>query len=191
MTGIRAQAMTRCGAIRRTTRACACVAAIVLITNTATAQAPAPTGAPPAPEARPAPFRPGLFGAIGRWLDETSAGLTAGVGSTRGTLDNFGTQAGGVANDAATTARDAAGTVIRIPATGMVVGRQICPRTAGGGPDCRAGSEALCRSKGYTGGRSLDIQTADKCPGWVWASGQRPPEGACTTETYVTRALCQ
>ena len=52
-------------------------------------------------------------------------------------------------------------------------------------------ANALCRSKGFKLGKILDINTAQKCPTWVWLSGQPAPEGTCTAETFVLGAACQ
>jgi hypothetical protein len=60
-----------------------------------------------------------------------------------------------------------------------------------GAPDCVEAAHALCRSKGHGPGKSLEVNTVNKCPTWVWLSGQPAPEGTCTTETYVLQATCQ
>jgi hypothetical protein len=39
--------------------------------------------------------------------------------------------------------------------------------------------------------RSLDTQSAQKCPARVWLSGRLPAENECPLETFVTRAVCQ
>ena len=100
-------------------------------------------------------------------------------------------QGAGVAKDAADGARGTASTVARLPLTRVVSGRERCP-AAGGGPDCRAATDALCRGKGYSSGTSVDVQSAQKCPAWVWLSGRSSSaESECTTETFVMRAVCQ
>jgi hypothetical protein len=172
----------------------ACVAA-------AQAQAPTQHGVAPAsepqqqegtaPDAAPAgPSKPGLFGTLGRWLDDSIGGVAAGLGSARDTVGNIGAQATDAAKGAAGVARDAAATVARIPAGVPVTGRAHCVRTAGGGPDCVAAAETLCRVKGYSSGTSLHIQSAEKCPVWGWISGEKTM-GKCSTETYVTSAMCR
>jgi hypothetical protein len=130
--------------------------------------------------------RPGLFGVIGRWLDDSIGGVAAGLGSARETVGNIGTQA----TDAAKGAASVASTVARIPAGSLVSGRAHCVRTGGGGPDCAAAAETLCRAKGYNSGTSLQIQSAQKCPVWGWVSGEKTV-GKCSTETYVTSAMCR
>ena len=39
-------------------------------------------------------------------------------------------------------------------------------------PDCEAASEVLCRTKGFTTGSSLHIQSEQKCPVWGWINGE-------------------
>jgi hypothetical protein len=177
-----------------------CVAALLLAGTAAAQNAPAPqpraAGEPqqqegPPPEAAPPQAnRPGLFGTIGRWLDDSISGVAAGMSSARDTVGNIGTQATDAAKGAASAARDAAATVARIPAGSLVTGRAHCMRTAGGGPDCAAATEVLCRAKGYTTGTSIHVQSEQKCPVWGWIKGEQTV-GRCGTETYVTSAMCR
>jgi hypothetical protein len=148
---------------------------------------PSPDVAPPQPDR---PNRPGLLGAIGRWLDDSIGGVAAGMSSARDSVGNIGAQATDVARGAATAARDAAATVTRIPAGSLVSGRAHCLRTAGGGPDCVAATEVLCRAKGFTTGTSIHIQSEQKCPVRGWIKGEQTV-GRCGTETYVTSAMCR
>lgn len=140
---------------------------------------------------RPPPSDPGLFGTIGRFVDDTLAGVTSGFGTARGHMDEAATRATDTAKDAAKGAADAAEKVARIPLTSVVAGRQRCVPAPNGAPDCQVATDALCRGRGFTTGRSVDVQSAQKCPPAVWISGRQPTEGECTTETYVTRAMCQ
>jgi hypothetical protein len=141
---------------------------------------------PPDVQPPPPSTPPGLFGAIGRWVDTSIGSVTSGFNSARDAVGGFGDQA----SEAAKGAADAASKVVRIPPTSLVTGRQHCIRTATGGPDCLAATEALCRSKGYSGGTSLHIQSEQKCPVWGWIAGEKPV-GKCGTETYVTSAMCR
>ena len=153
-------------------------------------QAPvtSPQAEPPQAEPPRAVSRPGVFGTVGRWLDESLAGVSSGWHSARDAVGGIGTQAGDVARGAAGIARDAATMVI--PPTSLVSGRSLCVRAANGGPDCQAATDALCRTKGFTTGSSLHIQSARKCPVWGWINGDKPM-GKCGTETYVTSAMCR
>ncbi len=75
------------------------------------------------------------------------------VRSTQETLGTLGNQA-----------KDAAGSVVAIPGTRVITGRQLCPPASNGAPDCQQGVEALCRAKGFQGGgRTLDVTSAQRC----------------------------
>jgi hypothetical protein len=111
----------------------------------------------------------------------------AAKNAAKGAADAASTAAG----TATSIARDTASTVTRLPATGIIGGRERCPLAPNGAPDCRGAAEALCRSKGYGGGTSVDFETAEKCPPPYRVSGGNTPEGVCTMEHFVTRALCQ
>jgi hypothetical protein len=140
-----------------------------------------------AAQGQPVSAEPDMFAAIGRWVDDTLVGVTSGFNNARGTLDDIGDRATDTAKGAAETAAK----VARIPLAPMVSGRQRCVPAANGAPDCVAATEVLCRTKGFSGGRSVDVQSAQKCPAEVWISGRQPAPGECTLETYVTRAVCQ
>ncbi|KRR16725.1 hypothetical protein CQ14_14080 [Bradyrhizobium lablabi] len=73
----------------------------------------------------------------------------------------------------------------------MVSGRAACLVAANGAPDCKAGADRLCQSKGYKEGKSLDTDAAEKCSPKVYLPGYKRQAGDCKTENYVTRALCQ
>jgi hypothetical protein len=77
-------------------------------------------------------------------------------------------------------ARDTATTETRLPATGIISGRERCTLEPNAAPDCRLAAEALCRSTGYGSGTAVDFEANEKCP---------PPY--CTMDHFVTRALCQ
>jgi hypothetical protein len=152
----------------------------------ATESQPLPPSAEPQPRSKP----PGLFGTIGRWVDDSIAGMNSGWRNARTAVGDLGDQATGAAKDAADAARDAAATVMRLPGTSIVSGRRLCVRAANGGPDCVSAAEALCKAKGYTTGTSLHIQSEQKCPVWGWIAGEKPI-GRCAAETYVTSAMCR
>lgn len=124
---------------------------------------------PSAPEPAPAPGGANPFGAIGKWVDDSIDTMRSNLRGAGQTL----------------------GTIGRLPGSSVVTGRERCATTAQGSADCRGAAEALCRSKGLDGGRSLDIQSAEKCPARVWLSGRRPSPGECPVESFVTRAMCR
>jgi hypothetical protein len=65
-------------------------------------------------------------------------------------------------------------------ATKIISGRRRCTLGPNAVPDCQLAAEALCRSKGYGSGTTVDFEMAQECP---------PPY--CTMDYFVTRALCQ
>ena len=133
-------------------------------------------------EAEPVPsYRPGFLDALGRWFGDPKAALDLQVRSTQETLGTLGGQA-----------RDAAGNVMALPGTRVITGRQLCPSASNGAPDCQQGVDALCRAKGFqSGGRTIDVTSAQRCPAKVYLENRAPKEGECRLETYVTRAVCQ
>jgi 3-oxoadipate enol-lactonase len=73
----------------------------------------------------------------------------------------------------------------------MVTGRMACAVAPNGAPDCKAGADRLCQSKGYKEGKSLDVDAAEKCSPKIYIPGRKREPGDCRTENYVTKALCQ
>lgn len=154
------------------------------------AEPPAVITAPPdAPQsgAGRLPTPQETLGAIGRFIDQSLTNVGAGVkgaGETLGaTTDAAGELAKGVT--------DAAGAVARLPATNIVSGYQVCALAPNGAPDCDGASLALCRSKGFARGNSLDITSSFKCPAQLWREGRAPNPQECRDESFVSRALCQ
>jgi hypothetical protein len=178
------------------------LACALLIASSALAQDPRsqpPPGsseAPPAnpPASAPAPnsgFRPGLVEALGRLFDDSKAKLDEHIKGTQQTIGGIGSQATEAVKDAAGAAKEATGAIVGLPGTGIVTGREICPLAPNGAPDCTPAALALCKSKGYGGGRGLDINSVHKCPRRAWLSGRMPEMRDCRVETFVTRAFCQ
>lgn len=93
--------------------------------------------------------------------------------------------------NAVDVSKDAAGAVMRLPNTRLVEMRERCDKAPNGAPDCAAAAATGCRAKGFTGGKSLDVTTAENCPAPTVLSRQKPNEGECPVETVVTRAVCQ
>ena len=146
-----------------------------------------PQAAPPAVEP-PSGNRPGFLDALGRFFGQSREVFDSQLKSTQDTIGTLGSQA----KDAAGAAGQAAGSVIALPGTRIVNGRQLCPVAANGAPDCQQGAVALCRDKGFQGGaRHLDIATSQRCPIKSWISGKGPKDADCRIENYVTRAVCQ
>jgi len=158
---------------------CLAAAGLALTTGLARAEGPARDGsgmsAPPAEES-------GLLGAISRWIDESAATMQSQVKDARRSIDDVTGRAGDVA-------KDAAGTVARLPRPTVVTGRERCDTMSNGAPDCAGAVAALCRTGGFSTGQSLDIEAKRKCPVEALLSGRMAPH-ECPSQSHVTRALC-
>jgi len=170
--------------------------ALVFASSLAVAQSAAP-----APASEP----PGFFTRMGQWFDQTTDNFNAGMRGMRDRFMTFGHEAGAAAQatvdntkaaaDAMTKAtldntKAAAAAVARFPNTRVVYGHAKCKNAPNGAPDCVAAANEVCKSKGFAGGNSVDMTTAEICPAKVYLAGQSSgPE--CHTETFVSRALCQ
>jgi hypothetical protein len=151
------------------------------------AQQPVPQGPapqqiePPAPESPPAePENPGLINEIGK-LFEKSKSMLPPLKSPGEAIDDFNARAKDAGESLSNMARPSS----------MVTGRAACLVAANGAPDCKAGADKLCQTKGYKEGKSLDTDAAEKCSPKVFIPGRKREPGDCKTENYVTRALCQ
>ena len=153
-------------------------AGLVLCAATAAAepQQPPPASNPSAARAD----SPGFLDAFNRWLDESAANFKSGMKGTQDTL-----------SDAAKGVKDATDAIAKFPSARVVAGRELCQNAPNGSPDCRAAAETICLAKGFGSGKSLDTQSAQKCPARLWLSGRLPAEGECAVETHVVRAVCQ
>jgi hypothetical protein len=164
--------------------ACLGAGAILLTAALALAQEGA------ASNSRAAADQPGFLGGIARWFERQASKIGSGFKDASWRVENFGHEAGVAARTTVDGAKDAAGAVARIPAARVVTGRQKCTVAPNGAPDCVAAANAVCRTKGFESGKSLDTTTAEFCPAQVYLSGRNSGEG-CRTETFVSRVLCQ
>ena len=132
----------------------------------------------------------GFFAAIGRWFSQQSANVNSTFKDARQKVEGFSQDAGAAAKSTVEGAKDAAGAVARIPNVRTVSGHEKCQVAPNGAPDCVAAANAICKTKGFDSGRSLDMTTAEICPPKVWMAGRSTgPE--CRMETFVSRAVCQ
>ena len=144
--------------------------------------APAPNAPAPQPAAREE--SPGLIDEIGK-LFEKSKSILPPLKSPSEAIDDLNARA----KDAA---KDAGESLSRLAKpSSMVAGRTVCPVSANGAPDCNAGADKLCQSKGYQGGKSLNTDSAETCSAKVLIPGRARKPGDCRTDNYVTSALCQ
>jgi len=152
-------------------------------------QSPAPQPTPVQPaQAEPQPpapvENPGLINEIEK-LFEKSKSLLPTIKSPGETMEDLNARARDAARDAGESLTSMAKPSL------MVKGRAACAVAANGAPDCKAGADKLCQSKGYKEGKSVDTDAAEKCSPKVYIPGRQRQPGDCKTENYVTRALCQ
>jgi hypothetical protein len=143
--------------------------------------------APPAGEQH----EPGVLESVGKWLDSQVQSAKGIFGSVGKGVENFGHEAGVAARTTADTAKDAAeGVASKLSPASVVHGHEVCKTAPNGAPDCVAAADAICKSKGFKSGKSVDMTTAETCPAKVYIAGRSDgPE--CKTETFVSSALCQ
>jgi hypothetical protein len=157
-------------------------------------QAPAPQASPDrsAPlQSEPAPSsvqrredNPGLLTEMGK-LFEKSLSILPTLKTPGETIDDLN----GRAKDSVKDATDVLSRLAK-PST-MVAGRMICPVSANGAADCKAGADKLCQTKGFKEGRSLNTDSAETCSAKVLIPGRTRKPDDCRTSNYVTNALCQ
>ena len=140
---------------------------------------PAPSSAPPARQENP-----GLLNEMGK-LFENSLSIFPTLKSPGETLDDWNARA----KDAT---KDAGESLSRFATpSSLVAGRSICPVSSNGAPDCKAGADKLCQSKGYKEGKSLNTDSAETCSAKAMIPGRTRKPDDCRTDNYVTSALCQ
>jgi hypothetical protein len=158
-----------------------------VITAPPDAPAQAPPSGPSAPALPRLPTPTETIGSIGRLIDQSISNVGASI---RGAGDAVG-DAKSAADDLAKGVGSAAGAVARLPLSNTVSGWEPCPAAANGAPDCEIASAALCKTKGFAAGKSVDITSAQKCPAAVWLERRQPNAGECRDESFVSKAICQ
>jgi hypothetical protein len=144
---------------------------------------PDPSAAPPDGSAPPPTAPPTTH--------EDNPGLISEIGKMFGKLKTPGETIDDLNARAKDAAKDASDSLSRLTTSSMVSGRVACPASGNGAPDCKAGSDKLCQSKGFKEGKSLTTDSAESCSARVLIPGRTRKPDDCRTTTYVTRALCQ
>jgi hypothetical protein len=172
----------------------------------------APPAAAPAAPGQPAPQangafptqppppgeKPGFIYAFGRWWDDTRGKIGdlskqpngAAGGTTSDATNGAAAATQDVLKGAAEATKNAATAIVRLPAARFVEGHQRCTVAPNGAPDCRAAAANVCRSKGFSDGHPINVQSSQDCPPAVWMSGREPAPGECPEETVVLMAAC-
>jgi hypothetical protein len=168
----------------------------------APASAAPPAATSPLPPQPPPADKPGFLRQLKVWWDDSLGLFGKGIEGTRGTVEDIGKKSGdvtkgaaGVAGDAVKGAveatKNAATAIVKLPSTRMIDIYVHCEKAPNGAPDCETAAANACRAKGFSGGRPLDVRTAQKCDAATLASGEPPELRNCPVETTVTRAICQ
>lgn len=144
----------------------------------------------PAAPAEAAPKKEGFLEALGKWWDKSAADFKASLDKSQEEWRKLNERNEKAARDAAAAAREAAEALSKLSGTRIVEGREICAVAPNGSPDCQVAAEKICKAKGFSLGKSADIQTNRKCSARAWLSGN-PSDSACTMETVVIKAACQ
>jgi len=143
-----------------------------------------PSGEGGADPTNPA-FKPGFIDAFGRWLEHGATKFKSDMQDAQDNFDKLNNQAREAARGAV---KDG---IIGLPGARAQTGRERCAPADNGAADCQAAANALCRSKGFQSGKSLDTQSEQKCPAKVLLEGRSPNNTECPTTIFVTRAMCQ
>ena len=178
-------------------RCCLVAAALALGAASAAAQ-PIQLAQEPQVEPTPPPPRPqqnpGLIEEIRRLWERGTATLADPFGGARQSIDEINRNAANtgknIGDAAAEVGKTAAGVVVAPLNTRLVSGRERCGLAPNGAPDCNTAANALCKKHGFTTGKSVDFTSAEQCSPTVLLSG-RQNAPACTTVTFISRAICQ
>jgi hypothetical protein len=164
------------------------------------AQEGSPRPAQAAPVQAERPPGPGLFEAVGRWLDDSARSFRNQLRGTK-RVDDPNDRAASDRNELSDTAavvgKGAAEVTIgavealtKLPGTRVMSGRERCAIAPNGAPDCIAAAEALCRKHGFASGKSVDFTSAEECPARALL-GDQSAESECKIVTFINRAMCQ
>lgn len=146
------------------------------------AQPPGGPASPQVPMARE--DNPDFFKEMGKMFEKSLSALPT-LKSPGDAIDDLNARA----KDAA---KDAGESLSRLAKpSSMVTGRVICPASANGASDCKAGADKLCQTRGFKEGKSLNSDSAEACSAKVLIPGRTRKPDDCRTDYYVTRALCQ
>jgi hypothetical protein len=180
--------------------------------RSALAQANSPAAVPPptpglAPAAPPPPAgeNPGLINEIGKLWDKSSSMLPSLLPAKEPAIEPAAPAAPAVPPvpppPVARPAPAAAPPAVEAPPAApspslalvpsMVSGKIQCPTAANGSPDCKAGADLLCQSKGFTTGKSLSSDSVEACSAKRLIPGRERKPDDCRTNYFVTRAFCQ
>jgi hypothetical protein len=152
-------------------------------TQPAPAVPPSPAAAPPSP-----PKKEGFFDAVERWWDQSQAEFKAGFEKMKNQIDALNARSAKAAREAQDATKEATDALMKLPNTRIIEGEEICVLAPNGSPDCQSAADKICRSKGFAGGKTANVEVTRKCSARALLSRS---EEDCTNETIVTKAACQ
>jgi hypothetical protein len=157
-------------------------------------QSTQPVALPPAAiEPQPQPpahdDNPGLLHEMGRLFDKILPKKTGDAADSSAHPNDAAPDAGTAGKGALQTTGEVLSRLAK--PSSMISGRSVCPIGTDRAPDCKAGADKLCQSKGYKEGKSLNTDAAEHCSAKVLIPGRARKPDDCRTDTYVTSALCQ
>ena len=153
---------------------------------------PSGTNPPAAGQASAQPAAPpeekrGFLNGIGQWWDESVANFNAKLKEQQAKLDEFNKQQSKAAKDATQAMKNAADAMFT-PSKVIEI-QERCPIAGNGAPDCATAATNVCKAKGFSDGRPVDIRIAERCKASLWVSGQAPTAADCAVETVLLRVV--
>jgi hypothetical protein len=131
----------------------------------------------------------GFLNGLGQWWDESVANFNAKFKEQQAKLDEFNKKQSDAAKDATQAMKNAANAMFST--SKLIETQQLCPIAGNGAPDCASAATDVCKAKGFSDGRPIDIRTAERCKASLWISGQNPSTANCPVETVLLRVACQ
>jgi hypothetical protein len=131
----------------------------------------------------------GFLNGLGQWWDESVANFNAKFKEQQAKLDEFNKKQSEAAKDATQAMKNAADAMFST--SKLIETQQLCPVAGNGAPDCASAATNVCKAKGFSDGRPIDIRTAERCKASLWISGQNPSTANCPVETVLLRVACQ
>jgi hypothetical protein len=123
-------------------------------------------------------------------VTSTQDAMRSAVEATKGAASTAVEVTKGAASTAVEATKNAANAIVRLPNTRVIQVNEPCVRAPNGGSDCATAAANGCRAKGFAGGTPLDVRTGSRCDPNPPQAGQMPTV-RCSSESVVTRAVCQ
>ncbi len=157
------------------------------------AQAPAPAAQPVEP--------PGMFEALGRWLDEGAANFRDNLRGAKSRMDELDSKAAAdrkefdekaeeARKNAAEATKNAVDAVARIPVSRVMSGRERCTRGAQRRARLHRGRRYAVPQARLFVGQEPRFHLGGGMSAQLCMSGRQTAD-ECTTVTFISRAMCE